>query len=293
MTLLIGDESAFLPGRSRRSWAQEEGSYPRPPAPPSHGRSQLMFLNRKPLYRCDMEELAAHQVSAQARSGVAFARNADGEEKQAARQRVLDLFSLHQWPSRLHFLTMPGVQWRFERRLLGLREVGWLRKPKPSTTYFTSCESDRSVFHAAVAQMPGLHTTNSKLKRVKPFPFAEMGVKTRYATLFFANVDDFMAAEWNDGWDAAWLDYTGPLNVERLALIKRFYLSHVRHVLIVTSLKSRYSSSTIRAIHQAGGHSEWMRHSLKGEVLHDIEYFDTSAMHQFAVQRVRWQSPLA
>ena len=37
------------------------------------------------------------------------------------------------------------------------------------------------------------------------------------------------------------------------------------------------------AVLKAGGHSNWLRQNLAGNVLHDIEYFDTSPMAQFAV----------
>jgi hypothetical protein len=179
-------------------------------------------------------------------------------------------------------LTMPGVQWRFERKLLGAREVGWLRNRAPWRTYFTSFENDRAIYFAAITQMPGLH--NSELKLIKPCSYAERGVKTRYASLFLANIDDLMAQNCWDV-DAAWLDYTAPLTVERLALIKKFYDKRVRHILIVTSLKQRFNETTTRAVKKAGGHSQWLREHLAGEVLHDIEYFNTSSMAQFAVRK--------
>ena len=46
------------------------------------------------------------------------------DEKVAARQRVLDIFHPDRWPDRIHMLTMPSVQWRFERKLLATREEG-------------------------------------------------------------------------------------------------------------------------------------------------------------------------
>jgi hypothetical protein len=248
---------------------------------------------QKPLRHCGMEELAARQRVILPSGGVLHARNSDGAEKTAARERVLELFAPARWPGRLHMLTTPGLHWRFERKLLGAREVGWFTSPKPKTTYFTGCENDRAIYFAAVAQMPGLHTPDSELKRIKSYEFAEMGVKTRYASFFFANVDDMMRLNcWNSGWDAVWLDYTGPLTVERLTLIQRFYQHYVKHILIITALRNRYSESTTRAIARAGGHSRWVRRYLDGEVLHDLEYFDTSPMAQLALAKRRWKSPL-
>ena len=246
---------------------------------------------QKPLARLGMEELAARQRGlVNQGGGVLFARNIDGAEKTAAREKILALFTREQWPGNLHMLTLPGLQWRFERKLLGQRERGWFYASRPRGTYFTACESDRAIYFASVAQMPGLHTPDSELKRMKGYGFAEMGVKTKYASFFFANIDDMMVLDcWDTGWHAVWLDYTSPLTVERLARIKQFYHRYVRSILIVTSLKARFDEKTTRAVAKAGGHSEWLRQHLDGEILHDIEYFDTSAMAQFAI---RHRTPL-
>jgi hypothetical protein len=240
-----------------------------------------------------MEELAARQRMIEPSGGIVFSRNIDGEQKTAAREQVLELFHPSHWPGNLHMLTLPGLQWRFERKLLGAREAGWMRFSKPNGTYFTTCENDRAIYFAAVAQMPGLHTPKSTLKKIKSYSFAEMGVKTSYASFFFANIDDMMGLDcWNRGWDAAWLDYTGPLTVERLARISKFYARYIHHILIVTALKARWNEETSRTIARAGGHSTWLRKHLPGDVLHDIEYHDSSPMVQFAVSKTRWKSPL-
>lgn len=251
--------------------------------------------NYKPLARCSIEELAAHQLGTDPSGGILFARKPDGDEKINARQLVLDLFSREKWDRPLNMLTLPSLQWRFERKLLGAREPGWMKKPGPRRTHFTGVENDRAIYYSGVTQMPGVETPNRLIKPVKRggFPFAEMGHKTRYATFFFANVDDFLAHEWKPapyrdqkpGWDAAWLDYTGPLTVERLKVIAQFYHLYVREILIVTALKARWNKITSAAILRAGGHSSWIAKHLPGETLHDIEYFDTSPMAQFAVRK--------
>jgi hypothetical protein len=242
----------------------------------------------RPLARLNMEELAAYTRSVEPRGGILFARGRQRAHKDAARQRVLDLFTPTAWPGWLHLLTMPGVDWRFERLLLGLREPGWMQYPGlkwPARTHFMGVESDRPIYFAAVGTMPGVHTPHATIKPIKPFPFAEIGVKTRYASLFLANVDDVMMHAWTDnGWDAAWLDYTGPLTVERLAIIARFYRERVRHIMIVTAMLARWNKHAMDAIEHHGGHSAWMRAALPGHVLHEIEYLDTSPMVQFAVR---------
>jgi hypothetical protein len=133
--------------------------------------------------------------------------------------------------------------------------------------------------------MPGTDTKRPLVVHLEAEPFAERTVKTKFISKFhFANVDDLMA-ETTEGWDAAWLDYTGPLTVERLRLIERFYERSIHGTLIVTALKARYNRETSNAVERAGGHSEWLRKHLPGTVLHDIEYFDTSPMAQFAVSK--------
>ncbi len=215
----------------------------------------------KPLYRCNIEELAAIQHSRPS-GGMLFARNPEREAKDAARRQILNLLTFDAWPGSLRILTMPGLDWRFERKLLGKREGDW-----------------------AATTMPGLNTKRA-LTRIVPAPtFAERTIKTKFIQNFhFANVDDLMR-ESTERWDAVWLDYTGPLSKERLKLIAEFYASSVRGILIVTSLKARWNRETSDAIARCGGHSEWLQKHLPGQILHDIEYFDTSPMAQFAVRR--------
>jgi hypothetical protein len=243
--------------------------------------------NYKPLARCGMEELAVRQQRLVPSGGIQFVRATNRENKDTARQAVLDLFAPDRWPGYLHFLTLPSLDWRFERLLLAQREVGWLRAPNPHRTFFTSVENDRSIYFAAAAQMPGTETPNRVIKhlnRNKGISFAEIGVKTKYAAFFFADVDDLLIkTDWN-GWDAAWLDYTGPLTTRRLKLIAQFYQTQVRDTLIVTALKARWNDETTKAINKAGGHSRWLRQHLPGEILHEIEYYDTVPMAQFAVR---------
>ena len=252
-------------------------------------RSIGQVAYHKPLASYGMEELAVRQATLKPSGGVLFARNADREEKSEARQHVLDLFHPIRWGEgrRLHMLTMPGVHWRFERLLLATREEGWLRAPRPRHTWFTGVENDRALYFASVAQMPGLNTPSAITKRSR-LPFAEMGVKTKYAAFFFANIDDLMKQDtWNDGWDAAWLDFTGPLSVERAALIEPFYQHYIKDTLIITALKARWNQATSTAIEQAGGHSEWLLQYLNGEVLHNVEYNnDASPMAQLAIRKL-------
>lgn len=223
-------------------------------------------------------ELAAH--SSVSDTSVLFHRNPDGDEKNTARKLVLDLFHPDIWASPLHMVTMPGVHWKFERKLLGMREGDWMNKPNPRRTKFCTVENNRAIYSASMYKIPGLHV--SAIKEIAPRPFAEIGFRTSYTSHFFCNADDFIAYD-NWGFDAAWLDYTGPLSIERLNLIQRFYNRLKSGTLIVTALRARWNRATSDAISNAGGYSEWLRQHLVGNVLHDIQYFDTSPMAQFAV----------
>jgi hypothetical protein len=237
----------------------------------------------KPLYRCNIEELAAMQ-HIRPSGGMLFARNPDREEKDAARRQILDLFTVDVWPSSLRILTMPGLDSRFARKLLGKREGDWMRRAGTQRTTITGVENDRFIYYSAATTMPGLHTKRA-LTRLLPAPsFAERTMRTKFVQNFhFANVDDLML-ETTERWDAVWLDYTGPLTKERLKLIEGFFHRSVRSTLIITALKARWNRETSDAITRAGGHSEWLRKHLPGDVLHDLEYFDTSPMAQFAVK---------
>lgn len=242
--------------------------------------------NYKPNTPWGLDELtSSRKLERGTEGGILFARNADGDEKTEARKLILDLFQPDVWPSHLHMITMPGMHWKFERKLLGMREGNWMDKSCPSVTHFATVENNRSIFSASLHKMPGLY--RSTMKETSPKPFAEIGFRTNFASHFFCNADDFIAYDnWNNGsWNAAWFDYTGPLSIERLSLIKRFCHRQFRlGTLIVTALKARWNMATSDAINDAGGYSEWLRKHLVGDVLHDIKYMDTSPMAQFAVK---------
>lgn len=245
---------------------------------------QVDYGTYKPLSRCNIEELAAIQ-QVRPSGGVLFARNPDREQKDAARQHIIDLFTGDAHPEPLSILTMPGLDWRFERKLLGKREGDWMRKAGPQRTRITAIENDRFIYYSAAHKMPGTDTKRPLVVHLEREPFAERTIKTKFVSKFhFANVDDLMA-ETTEQWDAAWLDYTGPLTVERMRLISQFYERSVRQTLVLTVLKARYNRDTSNAIERAGNHSEWVRKHLPGTVLHDIEYFDTSPMAQIAVRK--------
>lgn len=257
-----------------------------------------MIGKARPLAQCGMEEMAVHQLTARPSGGILFARATERGHKDEARRYLIDLLGdMERFPT-LSVLTMPGLDWRFENKLLGRREGDWVNgEYGPERTHLTCVESDRAIYQAAVTRMPGMarhwrthrsRTTNVPISMEAPPAWAECSISNRWVNRFhFANVDDLMAGLPRDTtFDAAWLDYTGPMTVKRLAVINRFYEQHIRTggALAITVLRGRQKPIDVRAMDSAGGHTEWLLQSLPGSVHHDISYSDTgSQMQQLCV----------
>lgn len=239
----------------------------------------------KALTRCNIDELAAQQVlnerALRNTSGVMFARKVDHSEKDAARASILQI--LASAPAPLFVLTMPGLNWTFEVGLLKQREPHWRLQQAVASMRLTCVENDRFIYYSAVTKMPG--NKHCLLRSLARPDYAERamgnGIIDRYV---FANVDDLMQS--GESFDVVWLDYTGPLSVDRMKRIQRFWRDSVRSTLIVTSLKARWNRETADTIVRNGGCMGWLRSRLQGRVLHEIEYQDgPSPMIQFAVQK--------
>ncbi len=257
-----------------------------------------MIGKARPLAQCGMEELAVHQITARPSGGILFALATERGHKDEARRYLLDLLGdVERFPS-LRVLSMPGLDWRFENKLLGRREGDWARsKIGPARTRLTCVESDRAIYQGAVTRMPGMarhwkmhawRTANDAIRMEAPPAWAECSISNRWVDRFhFANVDDLMAGLPSDTTlDAAWLDYTGPMTVKRLAIIARFYELHIRPggALAITVLRGRQKPKDVRAMDAAGGHTEWLLGALPGHLVHDIGYSDTgSHMQQLCV----------
>lgn len=246
----------------------------------------------KRLSECNIEELAAEQAArerrnAQLTSGVAFARkdNQETEESRKGRARgvVLDLLGKTNFPE-LKILTLPGIKWKFETRLLFKREgANWRHHKMAHNTKITACENDRYVYYSAAPTMPRGRGERGVLRQLPGNGFTERSLMNDWVTYHFCNVDDYMRA--HDGavkFDFVWLDYTGPMTMERRVLVSRFFERCVRSSMVVTSLRARWNSDTSLSITKSGGLSQWMKNAFKGaQVLHDIEYQDgPSAMTQ-------------
>lgn len=246
----------------------------------------ILTIPYKRLALCGLDELAAQAAAdtrrARASSGLTFAQKDSTEEKDQARAEILKLLDLKRAPGPLRTLSMPGLSWFFEAQLLKLREPTWRQQKAVSMVDLTCIENDRFVYHSAATKMPGnRHTRVHTLPRP---PYAESaignGIVGRYV---FANVDDLLQ-EPEERFDFAWLDYTGPLSVERVQKIRAFWLASQAKTLVVTSLRARWNKETGRTIERHGGPNGWLRARLPGQVLHELEYQDGhSPMAQFAV----------
>lgn len=257
-----------------------------------------MIGKARPLAQCGMAEMAVHQITARPSGGILFARATERGHKDEARRYLLDLLGdVNRFPS-MRVLSMPGLDWRFENKLLGRREGNWsMSNGGPQRTRLTCVESDRAIYQAATTRMPGMarhwkhhqwKTTNDPIRMESPPAWAECSISNRWVHRFhFANVDDVMVGLPHDQWfDAAWLDYTGPMTVVRLAAIQSFYAQHIRPggALAITVLRGRQKPKDVRAMDAAGGHTEWLLSALPGHVEHDISYSDTgSHMQQLCV----------
>jgi len=242
----------------------------------------------RPLSRCGQEELAIQQIHATPSGGILFARNPAGEEKRAAREVLLDLCSAENMPGQISLLTLPGLKWKFEGALLKRREVDDLKTTDgPARTQFTCIENDRSIYHAALVRAPGMRNPKNIFRVLPSTPFAERAVSCLWIDHFyFGNVDDLMRAP-PQQYDVAWLDYTGPMSVQRLALISQFYRTSVTRLLVITAMRARWNRQASDAVEHAGGHTQWLTKALPGEVVHAIDYQDSaSPMTQFAVRRL-------
>lgn len=241
----------------------------------SDTRSLREVSYAKPLRDCGIEELAVHQYTANPSGGILFTRKRDHDQKDLARIAVLRLFGPDMFPKGLSILTMPGLDWKFERKLLGRREGNWFKRKGPHKTYLTCIENDRAIYHAGVLNMPGMRAAEpSAVISLPPTSYSERAVRNIWiGRYFFGNVDDLMMAQ-QLPFDAAWLDYTGPLTIKRLAVIAEFFRVNIRSTLVITSLKARWNRETADAIARKESLAAWIRESIVGNVLHEIEYQD-------------------
>ena len=247
------------------------------------------FVRHRSIHELTIDELASRQIGLRSRSsGVQYARKTVWDEKMKARYKVLSLCSKKNYGTHgLSILTMPGLHWEFERLLLNAREGRWWVKKNPiKRTYICAIENDPAVYRAMFKAMPGLHSENSFLTVIKNVPmYAAHSVCNRIIKRFL-NCDFFnMAPGYEHEFDAAWLDFTGPVTDERMQVIQEFYKRNVRKTLIVTALASRFDQATNIELFEAGSLENWFQKCLPGKVEHCFKYKDSVPMIQYAVSK--------
>lgn len=185
----------------------------------------------------DLEELAAAiRVGGTASPGVKFARlPLSRRSKEIGRALALKPFTRRAWGRDrcLSILTMPGLRWPFESRLLNQREPpGRLcRAVRPRRTYICGIERDESVFRASLGNIP--RHADAHIAHLAAAPFATATIRTDKITRYhrcrfsdFVRMSDFPQ-------DAAWLDFNGWLSDRRWRSVASLW-KRLSRVLILT-----------------------------------------------------------
>jgi len=243
-------------------------------------------------------------------SGITFHRAKHGA-KDDPRGAVTNLFSRFQLEKKLSILTMPGLRWAFERTLIEQREVerifvagsaewadGKIRernthKPLPPLsdcdmlrrTYITAIERNEAIYRAAVRKMPGVE---SNLKQIPSPPFATTSLCTslvpRFHRCTFEDLARFYLGRNAYRFDAAWLDFSGPLIPETRQLIEKMWcIKKIAWRLVITAEGARWPlGDPVRTVDQ---YVAWIE-SFPGKRLHLLRYQDgRTPMVQFAIEQ--------
>lgn len=224
-------------------------------------------------------------------TGISFARRASSTEKTQARSRLVPLFGSRRWERKygqrnLSILTMPGLDWTFERQLLTQRERA-KRRENPSFTSITAVERSAPVWAASMLRMPGAAT--SLMLNVPCPPHARNACRTRAIGRFFLSSFEGLALESGPKvyvFDAAWIDLCGPVTEARVHALKHLWDRKVRHLLIVTSLAARWPSGFADKVRQYGGITGLLDAELSpSAVVDEYTYRDGVPMHQVVLAK--------
>lgn len=185
---------------------------------------------------------AAHPAELRRGNLKAFMR--DSPEKHLARQRVIAAFGNKS--GNLRVLSMPGIQWFFERGLFRYRDGLGL----PTEIY--TVEREAPIFQASVFKMPG---KTRGIRQLTPHAIQTDRIKCHY----FTSVEAFISDSRCPVFDAAWLDFTGYISFELLAQVQRFWATRCNWRLAITCLNGRFRPrKLVRTIDKAGGLEAWL-----------------------------------
>jgi len=150
-------------------------------------------------------------------------------------------------PGTLRILTMPGLKWQLERRILDWRVKRGLK------TQITAVERDHAIFRLALHWMP---SEGYKWKKGELQVMDDKSVKSDVAWYEQREVEDVIAnTDWK--WDGAWLDWNGQLTEAKLFALKTLW-PRLGHSLVVTVRGSRQEPTLTRKLASAGGYGPFM-----------------------------------
>lgn len=134
-------------------------------------------------------------------------------------------------PGELRVLTMPGLHWKFEEKLLSYRMM------HRGTTHFTAVENDRIIFR----MWDSHHRRGSNCECV--------------------DVEFYVEAT-NTKFTAAWLDWNGPLTTTKVECIRQLW-PRLSHSLVLTFMAARYDGISKAMRDKAGGWGEMIAQTLR------------------------------
>jgi len=213
------------------------------------------------------------------RSGIAFARKCNTQEKTMAREKIIRWFGLNEIPFPLNMVTLPGLEWIFERELFAKRG---------STLMVHACESDEAIYRGALFQIPlrGIHET---IRHYESPSWATATYSTPRIRFYRARVEDLLQSNRLSA-NAAWLDFSGPLYDKRMQAVKTFWDRLSRTRFAITATMCRYRDDvTQEQVADAGGYVEWICDYLPGAKVREIyQYNDGIAMIQVVLDKGDW-----
>lgn len=219
--------------------------------------------------------------------GVSYAQRGlhENGEKVAARARLLQAYRPGRFGGRLNILTMPGISWEFERELLRRRSNQRYSNTRKASnaqylrggTRLFAIESNEAIYRGSIVAMPGSEwvirhkpdggVSSPLVKSYRRVSFDELAKDTR--------TWDDKYFEFDGVYDAAWLDFNGPITLATWEALSSFWLHRIRWSLALTFMGARQGRNTSEAIKTANGWIPWIHSQLPGAMLMDAHRYST------------------
>jgi hypothetical protein len=211
--------------------------------------------------------------TAQQSGGVLFVRKENLFEKEKARNRILELYTIANWPDNLSILTMPGLYWTFEKALKYQRSGRFGN----ARTSIYAVERDPAIYYGAMNWIP--RKQNGMITQVSPHCIRTKKIHSYY----FTTAESFISDEHCPTVDAAWFDFTGYIAPETMTALRKFWRNRCSSIMTITSLNGRFSARTNEQVQKWGGLYGWIVHSLPGVVEDVYRYSENSHSHMLQV----------